>query len=65
MSAAVPSKKKEPIRFREYFYRYDHLMLLSLMFDDDMIAYLRCSYKQEQFARELERLERLCGNFAS
>ena len=50
---------------RDYFYRYDYLMLLSLMFDDDMIAYLRCSYTQEQYARELERLERLCGNFAS
>lgn len=42
---------------QDYFYRYDH----QLLFDDDMIVYLKCVYTEVQYRDELERLERLCG----
>ena len=53
--------KEDVLNADDYEYLHKHDTSISFLFDNDAVAYLRCTFSEEQFKHELDRLERLCG----
>ncbi|MBQ6404387.1 MAG: hypothetical protein IJI27_10830 [Oscillospiraceae bacterium] len=53
--------KEDVLNADDYEYLHKHNTSISFLFDNDVVAYLRCTFSEEQFKHELDRLERLCG----
>ena len=54
--------KDDVLNADDYEYLHKHYTSISFLFDNDVVAYLRCTYSEEQFKNELDRLEELCGS---
>ena len=46
----------------DYHLYYDKFPLFNLLFDNDILATLKCNYSQADFDCEIQRLSELCGN---
>lgn len=53
--------KEDVLNADDYEYLHNHNTSISFLFDNDVVAYLKCTFSEEQFKHELDRLERLCG----
>ena len=54
--------KEDVLNADDYEYLHKHYTAISFLFDSDVITYLRCTFSEEQFENELDRLEKLCGS---